>query len=148
MKNFLFSSFLLLALAAMVISCKDDVIADPNQPTGTFTSQRTGTFVAQNGTASAGTAQIGTDENGDQFVKLGSDFTSTFATGTLTIYLSKGATYMADPGNGNPTLRLLGVVRAGGEQYFKVTTPVTSDFNYVILWCGSASIPFGNAPLN
>lgn len=55
---------------------------------------------------------------------------------------------MADPGNGNPDLLLIGPVKKAGENYFKIEPAAASKFTYVILWCGSASIPFGYAELN
>ena len=69
-------------------------------------------------------------------------------TGTATVYLSTSATYKADPGKGNPDLKLLGIVAKNGEQYFKLSAAPESKFTHVIIWCGSASIPFGNTPLN
>ncbi|TAE55104.1 MAG: hypothetical protein EAZ89_06005 [Bacteroidetes bacterium] len=143
-------SILTLGLLSLLFlsACKEEVIIDPTQPSGAFTASRTGTFIAQNATGSAGMASLGTDEDGAQFLKLGSDFTTNFATGTVTVYLSKGQTYTADPANGNPSLRLLGVTRKAGEQYFKLETAVGADFTHVILWCASANVPFGYAPLN
>ena len=92
-------------------------------------------------------ASLGTDETGTQFLKFGSDFTTTFATGTVTVYLSTSQVFVPDPGNGNPNLRLLGAVSAAGENFFKLSPAAASKFTHVILWCGSASVPFGYAPL-
>ena len=81
------------------------------------------------------------------WVKLGSDFKTELGTGTATLYLSTSATYKASPGTGNPDLKLVGIVSKNGEQYFKLGAAPDAKFSYVIVWCGSASIPFGNAML-
>ncbi len=142
----LFSLFALISMAAFSACSKDtEVIVDPTQPKGTFTATKTGTFVEQNGTGSKGTAQLGTDEDGTQFIKFGSDFSSSFATGTVTVYLSTTNTFTPDPGNGNPLLRLIGPVAKAGENYFRLSPTAETKFTHVILWCGTANIPFGYA---
>ena len=123
------------------------VIVDPTQPQGTFTAAKSGTFVAQNATGSTGAAQLGTDEKGTHFLKFGSDFSSNFATGTVTVYLSTSMTFTPDPGNGNPFLRLIGPVSKAGEHYFLLDPAADPKFTHVILWCGSANVPFGYAQL-
>ncbi|MDX1907118.1 MAG: DM13 domain-containing protein [Bacteroidia bacterium] len=140
----------MMSLVALVMfsACTEEVIIDSSLPQGTFSVARSGSFVEQNSTGSTGMAQLGTDEDGVQFVKFGTSFSTNFATGTVTVYLSKSQTYMADPANGNPSLRLVGITQKGGEQYFKVDPAVGSEFTHVILWCASAGVPFGYAPLN
>jgi hypothetical protein len=140
--------FVFAVLSLAFAACTEEVVIDPTQPQGSFSVSRSGSFVAQNGTNSAGMAELGSDEDNTQFVRFSSSFTTNFATGTVTVYLSKGQTFMADPANGNPSLRLLGVTRAGGEQYFKVEPAANAEFTHVILWCASANVPFGYAPLN
>ncbi len=140
-------------------SCDDDdsddapttVTIDSSRPNGNFTSSRAGSFVEQNGTGSAGMAQLGTDTQGTQFLRFSNDFTSNFNTGTITVYLSEtnqDLNDVFDPGNGNPGLRIVGPVTSGGEKFFRLDPAAGAQFNYVILWCASAGIPFGNAPLN
>jgi hypothetical protein len=148
MKRIFFAAiaFSMLALAA----CSKDektVTVDSSQPEGTFTAGRTGSFTAQNGTPTMGTAELGTDSKGVPFLRFGSNFTTQLATGTVTVYLSTSASFVANPGAGNPDLRLVGTVGKNGEMYFKLTNAVPSNFTHVILWCGSANIPFGNARL-
>ena len=144
---------LLLAIVVIVVgltSCSKDAVTvtvDSSKPDGTFTSAKSGTFVAQNGTPSAGTAQLGTDSKSIQFLKFGSDFKTEFGTGTVTVYLSTSMTFVADPGKGNPALKLVGPVSKAGEAYFKLDPAADAKFTYVILWCGTANIPFGNAKL-
>ncbi|MCB0544464.1 MAG: DM13 domain-containing protein [Saprospiraceae bacterium] len=142
--------FLLLTAAALAFTAcekEKEVIIDPTQPQGAFTAAESGSFVEQNATGTKGTAQLGTDEDGKQFLRFSSDFTTNLATGTVTVYLSTSDTYTADPANGNPDLRLIGPVSKAGENYFLLDPAAASKFNYVILWCASANIPFGYAAL-
>ena len=149
--NFKVILFALFAFSttAVFTSCEKEVevIVDPTLPQGTFTASKNGTFTEQNATGSKGAAQLGTDEKGTQFLKFGSDFNSNFGTGTLTVYLSTSQTFTADPGNGNPNLRLIGPVTKAGENYFVLNPVADGKFTHVILWCGSANIPFGYAEI-
>ena len=81
------------------------------------------------------------------FIKFGTDFSTTFATGTVTVYLSTTMNFTPDPGNGNPLLRLIGPVSKAGENYFRLDPAADVKFTHVILWCGSANVPFGYAKL-
>lgn len=148
MKRFVHIFASLMVLAFLSTACGEEVIIDPTIPTGTFSVARSGSIVEQNGTGSTGAVELGTDEDGEQFLRFGDDFTTNFATGTVTVYLSTSDTFTADPMNGNPDLTLLGVTKTGGEQYFQVSPATTDNFTHVILWCASANIPFGNAELN
>jgi hypothetical protein len=146
-----FILFALLALASFFTSCEKDpeeVIIDSSVPQGALNVSKTGSVVAQNDTGSKGTIQLGTDTNNTQFVKFGTDFKTVLATGTVSVYLSTSMNYVADPGNGNPNLRLIGIVQKDGEQYFKLDPKADAKFTHLILWCGSANVPFGYAALN
>ncbi|MBN7801862.1 DM13 domain-containing protein [Algoriphagus aestuariicola] len=143
---------LLFYVAFLVLaSCSDDadpVIIDPTKPNGAFSAQRTGTFVDQNGAGSTGMASLGVDTQGKEFLAFSSNFNTALATGTVTVFLSTSATFMADPANGNPNLLPLGPVRSAGENYFVIPNgSSTAKYTHVILWCGSVGIPFGNASL-
>ncbi len=145
-KGFFFT--IMLALGAMVSCTKTETVTvDTALPNGTFAAKLSGALTAQNGTPTKGTASIGTDGKSANWVKLGSDFTTELGTGTATLYLSTSATYKASPGTGNPDLKLVGVVAKNGEQYFKLSAAPEAKFSYVIVWCGSAAVPFGNAML-
>ncbi|MBB6327403.1 hypothetical protein FHS59_003046 [Algoriphagus iocasae] len=135
-----------------LVACSDDtdpVIIDPTIPQGTFDVQRMGNFTDQNGAGSTGSASLGVDSEGSQFLQFGSNFNTALATGTVTVFLSTSDTFTPDPANGNPELLALGVVRMSGTNYFLIPSGAnTSKYSHVILWCGSVGIPFGNAPLN
>lgn len=144
--------FLLLYVAFFgLVSCSDDadpVIIDPTQPSGQLTVLRSGTFVDQNNAGSMGTAAIGTDSEGKEFVQFSSNFNTALATGTVTVFLSTSDMFVADPANGNPNLLPLGPVRNSGENFFMIPQGSnTANFTHVILWCGSVGVPFGNANL-
>lgn len=138
----------MMAIAMVFASCKKDEIVDRTIPNGDFTVSKTGSFVNENASGSSGTAELGTDADGVQFVKFGSNFATNFATGTVVVYLSTSAVYTANPGNGNPDLRLIGNTTKGGEQYFRLDPAADAKFTHVILYCASAGVQFGNAPLN
>ena len=156
--NFRFSSallaFALLATSVAFTACDDDddeattITIDSSQPQGDFTVSRSGDFVAENGTPTMGTASLGTDSDGTNFLQFSDDFTTQLATGTVTVYLSTSETFTPDPMNGNPDLELVGSIRDNGEQNFRLESAPASTFTHVILWCASANIPFGNAELN
>jgi len=152
MKKILFP----LAILAMVFTgCSDDddtppetITIDSSMPIGAFTVSRSGSFVDQNNKGSAGIADLGTDTQGTQFLRFSSGFTSSFSTGTVTVYFSETNELMFDAGNGNPTLQIVGVVTSGGEKFFKINPTAENRLDHVILWCGAVGIPFGFAPLN
>jgi hypothetical protein len=143
MKKHLF--FLLLTTIIGFIACKKEEATTPaattDQPVGAFTATRTGSLVAQNGTPTAGTVQLGTDTKSTVFLKLNSNYKSDYHSGAVTLYLSKGATYKTE------TVQLISGVSKDGEQYFKVTPSVGNEFTHLIVWCSAAKIPFGNAEL-
>ena len=147
-KHILFLTF--LSMVALISCTKTDtttVTVDSSLPNGAYTAKTTGALVAQNGTPTKGTVSVGTDAQSTNFAKLGSDFVTELGTGTATLYLSTSATFKASPSTGNPDLKIVGVITKNGEQYFKLTSAPESKFTYAIVWCGSAAIPFGNAPL-
>lgn len=148
MKKILFAT--VLATATMLMACSKDgdtVAVDSSLPEGSFTAARAGSFMAQNGTPTAGSAALGTDTKGTVFLRLLPDFTTKLTTGTVTIYFSTSATFVSNPGAGNPDLRLVGTVGKNGEMYFKLDAAIPANFTHVIVWCGSANIPFGYARL-
>jgi hypothetical protein len=134
-----------------LVSCADDkdpVTLDPTRPTGSFSVARSGNFLDQNSAGSMGTAALGSDSQGKEFLQFSPDFNTALATGTVTVYLSTSNTFMADPGNGNPNLLIVGPVRMAGENFFSIPSGInTTKYTHVLLWCGSVGIPFGNAPL-
>jgi len=146
-------SVLMLSAAIVFVSCEDDspeVITetiDSSVPTGDLSVQRQGTFVAQNGTPTEGTAQVGTDQENEPFLRFSDDFMTAIATGTVTVYFSTSEEFVTDPANGNPDLKLVGAVQQNGERFFKLDALPTAQYTHVILWCASANIPFGNAQL-
>ncbi|PHN06900.1 DM13 domain-containing protein [Flavilitoribacter nigricans] len=150
MKTQAFFFSLLLVLGVTFTACEKDgdtQIIDSSQPVGAFMTDRSGDFIAQNGTPTTGMAAVGTDEDGNTFLRFNNEFTTELGTGTVSVYLSTSDEFKPDPGNGNPDLRLIGAVSQNGENYFRVSSSVASQFSHVILWCGSANIPFGYAPL-
>ncbi|NJL75872.1 MAG: DM13 domain-containing protein [Saprospiraceae bacterium] len=150
MKNLFSLLAMFLVISFSTVACDEDdeaQVIDSSLPSGNFSVQRTGVFTAQNGTPTAGRAELGTDGSNTTFLRFGTDFTTQLATGTVTVYLSTSQNFVADPGNGNPNLKLIGIVNKNGETFFRLDSAIESKFTHVILWCGSANIPFGFAPL-
>jgi hypothetical protein len=148
----IFSSALILAIGLVTFtSCKKDdpvtITVDSSQPQGTFAASKTGTIVAQSGTPSKGTITYGVDSKNVAFVKFGSDFVTELGTGTVSVYMSTSETFKADPAKGNPDLKLVGPITKNGENYIKIEPALNSKFTHLILWCGTAGVPFGNAKL-
>ncbi len=144
--------FILFYVAFLgLVGCSDDtdpITIDPTKPTGSLNVLRSGSFMDQNGAGSTGTASLGTDTQGKEFLQFNQAFNTALATGTVTVFLSTSATFMADPGSGNPDLLPLGPVRTAGENFFAIPAgESTTKYTHVILWCGSVGIPFGNAQL-
>jgi hypothetical protein len=149
MKKVLFAAAVVAMSALGACSKKGDTVTvDSSQPNGAFTAAKSGTFTAQNGTPTAGMVELGTDAQGTPFLHFKSNFTTQLATGTVSIYFSTSMNFVASPGTGNPDLKLVGPVSKNGEAYFKLAAAIPANFTHVILWCGTASIPFGNAKLN
>jgi hypothetical protein len=151
MKKIILSVFAMAIVSITAFSCSDDetktVTVDSSLPDGNFSVSKMGTLIAQNGTPTKGKIEIGTDSKGATFVHLGTDFTTELGTGTATVYLSKTATFTASPSTGNPDLKLVGVVNRNGEFYFKLNSVAPTGLNYIIIWCASANVPFGNGEL-
>ena len=143
--------FILFILPLFFLACEEDspevMTIDSSMPVGELSVMRSGTFVEQNGTGTMGMASLGTDDNGEQFLRFDPAFQTNLGTGTVTIFLSTSDMFVADPANGNPDLRLVGNVSMNGESFYRITPNAESRFTHVILWCASANIPFGYAPL-
>jgi len=124
----------------------DDLIdsSNPTLPSGVFQIDRAGLFQEQNGYTAEGTAQLGTDDGNNQWLRFAPDFRASLSTGAVTVYLSK---------NQNLTLNNAGsfvrvsLVTKPGEHFYKIDPAVGADFKFAILWCASASVQFGNAEL-
>ncbi len=141
-----------IALVALLFSScgKDDTVVtvDSSQPNGAFTVVRSGTLTAENGTPTKGLIALGKDAQGTNFLRLGSDFVTELGTGTVTVYLSTSANFVASPGTGNPALKLVGTAGKNGEAFYKLSADPGSSFTHVLIWCATANIKFGNGRLN
>lgn len=149
-------SFVLL-LATVAAACNDDSNdAQPQTtdgPSGTTTTLRTGTLTAESGTPTAGTVSLVRDANNVEWINLADNFRSDFKTGTVSVYLAKtGANVKAQRTNadGSPNgagnVLATGFVTRNGQQYLKLPASSTP-FSYVIFYCETVEINFGNAQL-
>ena len=151
--NRLFVAAMLVAGSTACSKTADSTVTPANGPIGTTTTLKKGTLKAENGTPTAGMVSVVRDSNNDEYVAMGSDFKSDFGTGTVAVYLAKtGAniksqrTTSAGAPNGLGNVLAVGFVSKNGQQYLKL--PATSSaFSYVVFYCETVEINFGNAPL-
>jgi len=127
---------------------KEEVVTpdpvNPSLPNGMFSPARSGTFQKQNGYNAVGTARLGSDLTNVQWLYFAPDFNTSLSTGAVTVYLSKNKGLSL---GATDTFRRVDLVKTAGEHYFKLDPSVGSEFKFVILWCASASVQFGNAEL-
>lgn len=143
---------LILAIGCFLLllnACQKDAATDPamddngNAPTN-VTVLKTGSFTGQNGYPASGTAQTIRDDQQQHYLRLGADFKTSFATGSVAMYLSKQANLnLGDTGSHHR----LGVINTNGQHDFTITANQSTDFQYVIVWCAPAGIQFGRAAL-
>lgn len=146
-------AFLLVASAFFAVSCSDDATTeptttDPNVPSGQVTTLRSGTITAENSTPTAGVVSIVRDAQNNEFISLGDNFVSDFHTGTVTIYLAKeaGNIDMQQTASSSNVLKVA-LVNKNGKQYFKIPGS-SAGFPYVVFYCATAKINFGNSALS
>ena len=158
MKSIKNTGMMLLAAAAISISsCKktETKTEFSNLPIGTVTSLKRGTITQQNAPGTpptSGTLSVLQDSQGNQFLKLNSDFTSGFATGTVAVYFAKTNGEIKFQRNGGTTpgnVKAVGFVNKAGEQYLQLpAVGAATGFSFVVFYCETAEVNFGNAPLN
>ena len=159
MKNHVFLNYLLICsclIGGLTACSKSSTDATPqpaNGPIGTVTTLKTGTLKSENGTPTAGMVSVLRDASNDEYVALANDFKSDFGTGTIAVYLAKSAANIksqrtkADGSpNGAGNVLAVGFVSKNGQQYLKLPA-ASSAFSYVVLYCETVEINFGNAPL-
>ena len=139
--------FLAVFAILTVLACKKETIEPSNQASApvNFIADQEGFFQQQNGYTAEGMVRLGMDENNLQWLRLASDFKASLSTGAVTVYLSKSQALNL---NASTDFLRLDLVKTPGEHFFKVNPAVNADFKYVILWCASANVQFGNAVLN
>lgn len=149
---FAFAAFLTVATACSKDSASTTV-TPANGPIGTTTVLKTGTLKAENGTPTAGAVTLIRDANNDEYVSFGTDFKSDFGTGTIAVYLAKAAsniksqrTTTSGTPNGAGNVLAVGFVSKNGQQYLKLPS-ASAPFSYVVLYCETVEINFGNASL-
>ncbi len=131
-----------------LITCTEDTSMPGDPDTSgpeNFTALFEGSFMGQNGYSASGTTKLGKDDLNNYWVRLDNNFNTTFATGSVTMYLSKQSNLNLPATDQHIKL---GVINKKGQHYFKLNNEPTSDFKFVIVWCAPAKIQFGVAPLN
>jgi hypothetical protein len=172
MKNNFKLTYVLMGLtvASLMGSCKKSDPAQPmntntvsytSGPVGTVTTLKTGTLVNETNPAgtTSGTLSVIKDASNNYFISFNSDFKSSFATGTVAVYLAVGngniGTQRGAAGSAsNANVFGLGYVQKNGQQYIKIPAVTgqgaafsLSNYGYVVLYCENAAVNFGNAQL-
>jgi hypothetical protein len=147
--------FMVALLLLLNSACKDKEVQPQatDGPVGATTTLKTGTLTAENGTPTAGMLSIVRDQNNKEFLSLNDNFKSDFGTGTIAVYLAKTAANIksqrtnADGSpNGAGNVKAIGFVDKNGKQYLKLPSASTG-FSYVVFYCETVEINFGNALL-
>jgi len=143
----------ILAAGIALVGCNDsstNPVTNNSGPVAPTTRLKSGTLTAENGTPTVGTLTILKDANNQEWLHLNADFTSSFATGTVTVYLAKSAARIGDqrvlPPPPVPNIRAIGFVNQNGAQDLKISGS-QQGFSHVVFYCETAEINFGNAPL-
>ncbi len=144
MKNIFFC--IVSASLLFFSACIKDVAAPSITTTGsttnfTFKAVKTGTIIPENSSNASGTIELGVDSVNNHYLKLKSDFKSTFINATLTAVLSTTATYDENTGTS------VGTITANGEKYFNITTFQFNNATYFILYDTKSNTSFGNAQI-
>jgi Electron transfer DM13 len=148
---------IIAAAAISMSSCKktETKTEFSNLPIGTVTSLKTGTITQQNAPGTpptSGTLSLLQDSQGSQFLKLNSDFTSGFSTGTVAVYFAKTSAEIKNQRNGGTTagnVKAIGFVNKAGEQYLQLPMAGSATgFSFVVFYCETAEVNFGSASLN
>lgn len=150
--------FFFVAVAAIAFSsCKktETKTEFSNLPIGATTVLKSGTITQQNAPGTpptSGMLSVIQDANGNQFLKLSSNFTSGFATGTVAIYFAKTDAEIKLQRNGGTTagnVKALGFVNKAGEQYIPLSAAgLFTGYSFVVFYCETAEVNFGAAPIN
>ena len=144
MKNILFcivASSLLFCSACIKDVAAPSITTTTNTTNFTFKAVKTGTIIPDNSSNSSGTIELGVDSVNNHFLKLKSDFKSTFSNATLTAVLSTTATYDENTGTS------VGTVTANGERYYNISTFQFNNATYFILYNTTSNTSFGTAQI-
>lgn len=137
--------FRLLLLASITfLSCaKDDIPVVPDETETLLTPKYRGNFTGINDYTVEGTATIGLDAKGKTFLRLEENFTSSFAAGSVAVYLSQKENLDLKD---QTSFISVGVISKNGLHNFEIDF-FDNTFKYVIIWCSSAGLPFGKTEL-
>ena len=105
---------------------------------------RKGAFQPQNNYVAEGTASLKRKADNSFKVVLDENFRTSFATGAVTMYLSKAQRLNLSD---QSSFIRLAVINTNGSHTFDIEGSVSDDFTHVVIWCAPARIPFGFAAL-
>ncbi len=159
MKSNIISLSILLVL---LISCNKDEIGVPDLVTPNESSNnpgngnsisdtsrsysvlKTGLFNGASGYPANGTAQLAKDSTDRYYVILEKDFSTTYATGSVTMYLSQTP---IPNFKDSTTFINLAIINKNGFYKFPLKSKPKADLINVVVWCQPAGVKFGHAEL-
>ncbi len=113
-------------------------------PIKNLTILKSGEFNNAGGYPTKGIAQLVKDSINNFAVRLGEDFSTTFATGSVTMYLSNSMNLKLSEAS---TFIKLAVIDKKGSHFFALESQPKDELKFVIVWCQPAGIKFGYAEL-
>lgn len=140
--------FLLAGVVLFMAACSKEEPEVTDEPTSEFvttTVVTSGKFVGRSNYPTEGTAQIQKDKDGKFYLGLQEDFKTTFATGTVSIYLSE---------NENLDIKIassfeeVAVISSNAKFQFALKNGYNTKFKNVIIWCAPFKVQFAVAKLN
>ncbi len=139
---------LLLLIVLMSCSKDESTIETPDPvieaPVQNLQVVKTGKFNGANGYPSNGSGSLSKDAKGKYYIVLENDFTTSFATGSVTMYLS--ATPLPDFNNTTSYIKLA-VINKKGYHAFPLDGMPDDKLNNIVVWCQPAGVKFGHAEI-
>lgn len=141
--------FLIAGIVLFMTACSKEDPAITDEPAtdevvGT-TVVASGKFVGRPNYPTEGTAQIQKDSEGKYYLGLQEDFMTTFATGTVSIYLSENENLDIKTAS---TFEEVAVIGKNGKFQFSLKNGYNTKFKNVVVWCAPFKVQFAVAKLN
>lgn len=110
----------------------------------TFIILKSGKFNGASGYQTNGTTRLVKDTLDRYSISFEPDFTTSFATGAVTIYLSKSMNLNL---NDSTSFIRLAVINKNGSHRFALEAKPKEELSTVVVWCQPAGVKFGHADL-
>ncbi|MDZ4706956.1 MAG: DM13 domain-containing protein [Saprospiraceae bacterium] len=122
----------------------DDDMGSIPTPTSSYSVLKSGKFNGASGYPANGTAQLVKDSTNMYSIVLEQDFSTTYATGSVTMYLSKTPIPTFEEAT---TFIKLAVINKNGFHRFALASRPADQLVNVVVWCQPAGVKFGHAEI-